>query len=295
MRTIAFELVPPSVEDGPQKALEDAQKVLAYSQEFGMPGRIQHVMIPGMIEEEDDRPIEMKPRMDPLDVWNTVSSVLSPIKCLCTQVSAFLDEDRLTERLGTLRAAGMDGIIFVGVPRTMADGEGSGVAPADALARYTDLVPNRGAILIPTRHSESGRFNFKCERGATFGMTQLLYSDAIVGFLSDFAEQTPHRPEILMSFGFVSSVENRVGLISWLIQDPGNEAVAGEQEFVATLAGSPPEQRKRLMLDLYQRVVDGVRDLGFPLGLHLEAPYGVSRLAFDTFAEMLDYWAPDKA
>jgi hypothetical protein len=28
--------------------------------------------------------------------------------------------------------------------------------------------------------------------------------------------------------------------------------------------------------------------------LHLEAPYGVSAPAFETFAEMLAYWAPDK-
>jgi hypothetical protein len=295
MRTIAFELVPPTTENGPEKALEEARKVLDYSQEFGMSGRIQHVMIPGMIAEEDDRPVEMKPRMDTLDFWTIVSPVLSPIKAICTQVSAFLDEDRLTERLGALRSAGMDAIIFVGVPRTMADGEGSGVAPTDALALYADLVPNRGAILIPTRDSEIGRFNFKCDRGATFGMTQLLYSDAIVGFLSDFAAQTAHRPEILLSFGFVPKVEERIGLINWLIQDPGNQAVAGEQEFVVKLAGSAPEQRKRLMLDLYQRVVDGVRDLGFPLSVHLEAPYGASRPAFDTFAEMLDYWAPDTA
>jgi hypothetical protein len=48
------------------------------------------------------------------------------------------------------------------------------------------------------------------------------------------------------------------------------------------------------MVELYQRVIDGVRDLGFPLSLHLEAPYGVSRPAFDTFAELLDYWAPDR-
>ncbi len=295
MRTIAFEMVPSKIEDGPTKALEDAQKLLDCSQEFGLAGRIQHVMIPGMIEEEDDRPVEMKPRMDTLDFWNTVHPVLSPMKGLCTQVTAFLDEDRLTERLGTLRSAGMDGIIFVGVPRTMADGEGSGVAPTDALASYADLVPNRGVILIPTRDSEIGRFNFKCERGATFAMTQLLYSDAIVGFLADFAKQTEHRPEILLSFGFVPKLENRVRLINWLVQDPGNEVVAGEQQFVATLSDSSPDERKRLMLDLYQRVIDGVRDLGFPLSLHLETPYGTSRTAFDTFAEMVDYWAPDKA
>jgi hypothetical protein len=294
MKTIAFELVPPNLEDGREKAVEEAQKVLEYSREFGMEGRIRHVMIPGLIAEEDDRPVQMKPKMDTLDFWNAIRPELPGVNGLCTQVSAFLEEKELTARLQDLRGAGMDGVIFVGVPRTMADGEGSGVAPTDALAMFTDLVPNRGVIVIPTRDSEIGRLNFKCDRGATFGMTQLLYSDAMVGFLSDFAEQTPHRPEILLSFGFVPNFEKRVTLINWLIQDPGNEAVAKEQEFVARLADSTPEEKKRLMLDLYKRVIDGVQDLGYPLSLHLEAPYGVSRPAFDTFSEMLDYWAPDK-
>jgi hypothetical protein len=294
MKTIAFELVPPNIEDGPEKAVEEAQKMLQYSREVGIGGRIRHVMIPGLIEEEDDRPVQMKPKMDTLGFWQTIQPKLPGMGGLCTQVSAFLDEEELTKRLQDLRDAGMNGVIFVGVPRTMADGEGSGVAPTDALAMFTELVPNRGVIVIPTRDSEVGRLNFKCDRGATFGMTQLLYSDAIVGFLKDFADQTPHRPEILLSFGFVPNFESRVQLINWLIQDPGNAVVAEEQQFVAKLADSPAEQKKRLMVELYQRVIDGVRDLGFPLSLHLEAPYGVSRPAFDTFAELLDYWAPDR-
>ncbi|MGH3990312.1 MAG: mycobacterial-type methylenetetrahydrofolate reductase, partial [Pseudonocardiaceae bacterium] len=127
-----------------------------------------------------------------------------------------------------------------------------------------------------------------------FGMTQLLYSDAIVGFLTDFAQQTEHRPEILLSFGFVPKFENRVGLINWLIQDPGNDAVAQEQAVVTKLADSEPDVKRTLMVDLYKRVIDGVTGLGYPLSVHLEAPYGVSAPAFETFAEMLAYWAPDK-
>ena len=103
-----------------------------------------------------------------------------------------MDEAALGERLTTLGGAGFEGIVFVGVPRTMSDGEGSGVAPTDALSIYDDVVDNRGVILIPTREGEQGRFDFKCNQGANFGMTQLLYSDAIVGFLTDFAKQ--HRP-----------------------------------------------------------------------------------------------------
>lgn len=294
LNTVAFELVPPNADLGREQSLEDARRVLRLSKEAGIDGRIRHVMIPGMIEEDDDRPVEMKPRLDVLDFWKIIKPELPGVNGLCTQVTAFMDEESLRHRLTDLRDTGFDGIAFVGVPRTMNDGEGSGVAPTDALSIYDDLVPNRGAILIPTRDGEQGRFNFKCDRGATYGLTQLLYSDAIVGFLAEFAKTTDHRPEILLSFGFVPKVESRVGLITWLIQDPGNAAVADEQAFVTRLAETDPAHKRKLMVDLYKRVIDGVADLGFPLSIHLEAAYGASAPAFDTFAELLDYWSPDK-
>jgi len=292
--TIALEFVPPNAEDGPEKAAEEARKVVELSDACGIGGRIKHLMIPGMIEEDPDRPVEMKPKMDPLDVWKAARDEVPDMQGLCTQVTAFLDRDALTQRFTDLRQAGMDGIIFVGVPRTMADGEGSGMAPTDALAEFTELVPNRGVILIPTREGEQGRFNFKCNQGATFGMTQLLYSDAIVDFLRQFAKETDHRPEILLSFGYVPKAEQNVKLIDWLIQDPGNPAVEEEQKFVARLAEMPAEQKRRELVDLYKRVIDGVGELDFPISIHLEAPYGFVRPAFQTFAEMLDHWAPDR-
>ena len=280
LNTIALELVPPNTEDGRERAQEEARKVVRYSAESGLDGRIRHVMIPGIIAEDDDRPVPMKPKFDVLDFWSIVKPELPGINGLCTQVTAFMDEASLRRRLTELCDAGMEGVVFVGVPRTMNDGEGSGVAPTDALSIYRDLVPNRGVILIPTREGEHGRLNFKCDQGATYAMTQLLYSDAIVDFLTEFAKTTDHRPEILLSFGFVPKVESRVGLINWLIQDPGNAAVADEQEFVKRLAGGEPAQKRQLMLDLYKRVVDGVAELGFPLSIHFEATYGVSGPAF---------------
>jgi hypothetical protein len=292
LNTVAVELVPPNVERGAEQAIEDARKVVALSAEFGLDGRIGHLMMPGLIEEEDDRPVEMKPKLDVLDFWSIIKPELPGLHGLCSQVTAFSDEQSLRQRLSDLIGAGIDGIVFVGVPRTMADGEGSGVAPTDALSIYSGLVENRGVILIPTREGEKGRFNFKCEQGATFAQTQLLYSDAIVGFLTEFAKRTDHRPEILLSFGFVPKIENRVGFINWLIQDPGNAAVADEQAFVKTLAAGEPAQKRKLMVDLYKRVIDGVVDLGFPLSIHLEATYGNSAPAFETFAEVLDYWSP---
>ncbi len=266
--------------------------MVRYSAETGLDGRLRHVMIPGMIAEDDDRPVAMKPKLDVLDFWSIIKPELPGIHGLCTQVTAFMNEASLRQRLSELCAAGMEGVVFVGVPRTMHDGEGSGVAPTDALSLYRELVPNRGVILIPTREGEHGRFNFKCNQGANYGMTQLLYSDAIVDFLTGFAKTTDHRPEILLSFGFVPKLESRVGLIKWLIQDPGNAAVAAEQEFVKRLAASEAPEKGRLMVDLYERVIDGVADLGFPLSIHLEATYGVSAPAFQTFSEMLAYWSP---
>jgi hypothetical protein len=295
LNTIALELVPPNAELGREHALDEARKVLEFSKSSGLDDRIGHVMIPGMIEEDGDRPVEMKPKMDVLDFWSLIKPQLPGVKGLCTQVTAFMDEPTLRARLGSLVDAEVEGIAFVGVPRTMADGEGGGVAPTDALSLYDQLVANRGAILIPTRDSEQGRFTFKCNQGATYGMTQLLYSDAIVGFLQEFAKNSEHRPEILLSFGFVPKVETRVGLIKWLIQDQGNAAVAAEQEFVTKLASVDPAEKRKLMVDLYKRVIDGVADLGFPLSIHLEAAYGLSAPAFDTFAELLAYWSPDKA
>ncbi|BBG02701.1 MULTISPECIES: mycobacterial-type methylenetetrahydrofolate reductase [Pseudonocardia] len=293
LQTIAFELVAPNVELGRQPAVEEAGKVLEYSAACGMQERIGHILIPGMIEEDDDRPVAMKPKMDALDFWSTISPELPNVRGLCTQVTSFMAEPQLTQRLSALRGAGMDGIVFVGVPRTMNDGDGSGTAPVDALATYPDLVPERGVVVIPTRDGEVGRLNFKCDRGATFGLTQLLYSDWIVTFLRDFAAQSPHRPELLLSFGFVPRAENRVNLINWLIQDPRNPLVSAEQDFVTKLAGGEPAEKRAMLLELYKRVIDGVLELGFPVSLHFEAPYGASAPAFETFAAMLDHWAPD--
>ena len=290
LTTVALELVPPNADRSLTEQLDEARKVARLSAESGI--RIGHVMIPGMIDEDEGRPVEMKPKLDVLDYWRLISPELPGVRGLCTQVTAFSDEATLRRRLTDLTESGMEGIAFVGVPRTMVDGEGSGVAPTDALALYADVVANRGAILIPTREDEAGRFGFKCDRGATYGMTQLLYSDAIVDFLKVFGRNTEHRPEILLSFGFVPKVESRVGLINWLIQDPGNAAVAAEQEFVKALAAADPADKRRMIVDLYRRVIDGVADLGFPLSVHFEATYGYSAPAFDTFAEMLAYWSP---
>ncbi|SIS08664.1 mycobacterial-type methylenetetrahydrofolate reductase [Williamsia sterculiae] len=293
LNTIALELVPPNLDRGADHARAEGAKVLRLAEQVGMSDRIGHVMIPGMIDEDDDRPVAMTPKFDVLDFWSLISPELPGVRGLCTQVTPFLQPTLLRERITRLSAGGFDGMIFVGVPRTMNDGDGSGIAPVEALSEFCDLVDHRGSILIPTRDNERERFRFKCDAGATFAMTQLLYSDTIVDFLTDFARTSDHRPDVLLSFGFVPSLEERNGLIRWLIQDPGNDAVRAEQALVGTLARSETGTRQRLMLDLYQRVIDGVGQLGFPMSVHFESPYGITAAAFDTFARMLDYWSPD--
>jgi hypothetical protein len=295
LKTIAIEFVPPTEERGIDHAIEDARKVRDLSAQFGIGDRIGHLMIPGMIEEDPDRPVAMKPRLDTLEVWNAAREELGNVKGLCTQVTAFMQEDELNKRTDSLIASGFEGLIFVGVPRTMSDGEGGGVAPMDALEKHQAKIQNRGVILIPTRAEEYGRFNFKCQKGATFGLTQLLYSDAIVGFLKDFAGRTDYRPEILLSFGYVPQAEERVNLINWLIQDPGNPVVAEEQKFVSQIAPLSLSEKKQKLLDLYKRVVDGVGGLGFPLSIHLEAPYGFVAPAFECFQSWLEYYDPTKS
>ena len=114
---------------GPEYAVEEARKVARISAESGLAGRIKHVMIPGMIDEDDDRPVPMKPKLDVLEYWSLIQPELPGLRGLCTQVTAFMDEAALGERLTTLGGAGFEGIVFVGVPRTMNDGEGCRCRP----------------------------------------------------------------------------------------------------------------------------------------------------------------------
>lgn len=116
LNTIALELVPTNTDRGSEYAREEAYKVLQLSEQAGIAGRIGHVMIPGLIPEDDDRPVEMKPKLDVSDFWSIIRPELPGVRGLCTQVTAFLDEAALRTRLTGLRQAGFDGIIFVGVP-----------------------------------------------------------------------------------------------------------------------------------------------------------------------------------
>ena len=104
--------------------------------------------------------------------------------------------------IGTdLVSAGMEGVAFVGVPRTWPTARVPGVRAhrCPGALRRRPGSQSRG-YLIPTRADEIGRFGFKRRQGATYGMTQLLYSDAIVGFCGSSPRADDARPEILLSF-----------------------------------------------------------------------------------------------
>lgn len=289
MSTIALELVPPVVEGGPESARAEAARARELLAKSGLSDRVNSLLIPGMIAEEEDRPVPLAERMDPLEVRRATAETL-PLRCIVTQVTAFATAEALRERLRALRAADIDRVVFVGVPRTLADGEGPGVAPADALSRFRDEVPHRGVVLIPTRRDEKARFEAKVSAGANFALSQLLYSDLVTRLLPSLDVGEP-RPEILLSFGYVPKAETRVGLIRWLIRDE-TEAARREMAWVEEIAGKPFAQKKAALVDLYERVTDGLRESGYPLGIHLECPYGFSPYAFEVFHAMLDRWSP---
>jgi len=289
--TIALEFVPPDTSGGPEKAREDAGKAREQMTAAGMEGRIDSLLIPGMIPEESDRAVRLEEKMDPLAVKAAIADEL-PLACIVTQVTAFSSVEALGARIGELRDAGVRRAVFVGVPRTLADGEGPGVSPADALGRFGEAMPGRGVILIPTRDDEKPRFEAKAKAGANFALCQMLFSDHMAGFLPTVELPEP-RPEILLSFGYVPKMEKRVGLIRWLIRDETEQAKR-EMAFVEEIAGKGFKKKRTALMDVYKRTVDPLLESGFPLGLHFECPYGFSRYAFDLFHAMLDHWSPDR-
>ena len=290
MNTIALEFVPSSVNAGPAGAVEEAKKAKRLLEKSGLADCINSIFIPHLIEEDPNRPVSLAEKMDPLTTRNAIFKEL-PLSYIVAQVTFFSSTDRLNSRVKQLQKAAIERIVFVGVPRTMADGEGSGMSPVDALKFFRHKVPFRGVILIPPRPQEKKRFEFKLQAGANFALTQLLYSDYIVKFLRSLSKDGRQRPEILLSFGYVPAVELKKGLIRWLIQDQVPE-VQQEMNYVSRLAALPFKEKKLELVELYRRIVEGAGELGFPLGLHFECPYGFSEPAMETFHSMLDVWSP---
>ena len=290
MPTIALEIVPTSTEAGLEGAEAEARKVRGLLEKFGLTGRINTLVVPQIIPEEGDRPVPLREKLDPLDASRVLRQELSTAFIL-TQVTVFTPYDQLVARLRALKESGIERVVYVGVPRVFDESDIVGPFPSDALDLFRDLMPSQGVILIPTRPDEDQRFLQKLDHGANFALTQLLFTDQIADFLKS-VRGAEHKPEVILSFGYVPKVELKTRLITWLIRD-ATDLAKQEMDCVAEVAALPFERKKAWLVDCYKRVIDGAAGLGFPLGLHLECPYGVTEPALETFSAMLETWSPD--
>lgn len=286
-RSLVFELVPTSLADGPSRLREEGQKVRALFEEAGLWGRVNTILIPQLIAEEGDRPVALADKIDSIDAKRYLSEAL-PLDYILTQVTVFTAEAELKQRIAALRTAGIERAVFVGVPRVFDPKDVVGPYPSQAVQIFQEEMPSRGVILIPTRPDEVSRFSEKAQAGANFGLTQLLFSDHIVGFLKELA-QRPERPEILLSFGYVPQLELTRNLIRWLIKDT-TPAAQAEMNEVLRIASLPFRDKKAHLVSLVKRVAEAVAPLGFPLGLHFECPYGPSKPAMEVFQAVLEAW-----
>ncbi len=287
MGKVVFEMVPTAAERGAAGLRAEARKVRQLFVKSGIEQRVDSVLIPQLIAEEGDRPVKLASKLDILEAQPILSDELR-LDTVVTQVTAFMPLPALRERIAKIEAAGVRSVVFVGVPRVFDQRDVVGIFPNDAVRIFADQIPERGVILIPTRPGELERFSSKLAAGATFGLTQLLFTDSIVRFLTALAVEE-RRPEILLSFGYVPNMETERGLIRWLIKDTTPEAQA-EAETVARLAALPFRRKKAALVELVRRVVGPVRALGFPLSLHFECPYGASQPAMEAFGAVLDAW-----
>lgn len=284
---VVFEIVPTSTADGPGRLREEAAKVRNLFEEAGLWGQVNTILIPQLIAEEGDRPIALADKIDSVDAKRYLSEAL-PLEYILTQVSVFTPEAELRARIAKLRAAGVNQVVFVGVPRVFDPKDVVGPYPSQAVQLFEKDVPGRGVILIPTRPGEVARFSEKAQAGATFGLTQLLFSDHILGFLKELATR-PERPQILLSFGYVPQLETTRNLIRWLIKDTTAQAQA-EMAEVFRIASLSFKEKQEHLVGLVKQVAEQAVPLGFPLGLHFECPYGPSKPAMEVFARVLEAW-----
>jgi hypothetical protein len=246
-------------------------------------------MIPQVIPEDEHRPVELEEKLDPIETRRYLSESLS-VDYIATQVTVYTPMEDLRKRAQLLQSEGINRVIFVGAPRVENE-RMVGPTPPEAISGLKDIVPSCGVIMIPTRESEVDRFSAKVDAGATFGNSQLIFSDYVTTFLGDLSQKTDKRPEIMLSFGYVPKAEAKVGLFEWMIWDD-QDVVRDEIEFIKSIAEVPFKQKKAKLVDLYKQVIDGVHKHDFPIGVQFSMPYGISGPAIETFSEMLEVWSP---
>jgi hypothetical protein len=289
--TIALELVPAAKTNGREATLKEGRSVREKLEKAGILEDVNTVMIPQVIPEDEFRPVELEEKLDPIDTKRYLSESL-PVDYIATQVTVYTPMEKLRQRAEKLRSEGINRVIFVGAPRVENE-RMVGPTPPEAINNLGDIIPSCGVILIPTRESEVERFSAKVDAGATFGSTQLLFSDYVTTFLDDLANKTDKRPEIMLTFGYVPKAEAKVGLFEWMIWDD-QPVVKDEIEFVSGIAEKPFNEKKEKLVDLYKQVIDGVHKYDFPIGVQFSIPYGISGPAFETFSEMLEVWSPER-
>lgn len=291
MASIALELVPAAKTNGRETTLKEVRTVREKLEKAGILNEINTVMIPQVISEDEFRPVELEAKLDPIEAKRYMSEVL-PVDYIATQVTVYTPMEQLRERARALQNEGINRVIFVGAPRVENE-RMVGPTPPEAISGVKDIIPSCGVILIPTRESEVDRFAAKVNAGATFGNSQLLFSDYMGTFLGDLAQKTDERPEIMLTFGYVPKAETKVGLFEWMIWDE-QPVVRDEIEFVKNIADKPFKQKKEQLVDLYKRVIDSAHKQDFPLGVQFSIPYGISGPAFETFSAMLEVWSPER-
>ncbi len=285
MDTVALELVPTDRAGGFASATVQLMAVKEMLQRLGLASRLNTFVVPQVVAEDEGRPVPFHEKLDTFQFSQAVRNVLGK-SVIINQITVYTPALELGRLLHCYRQGGVRRVVFVGGPRGSRAASFRGPSPLEALRRFGQLLPQCGVILIPTRAGEAQRFQRKLAAGASFAITQMLFGTSILSSLRQLHLQG-HQPEIILSFAYVPRAELDKGLIRWLIATDTHSAQE-EMRWVEQVAGLPYSQKKQRLVDLYRCLREGVRELGFPVGLNFECPYGVSEPALECLAEMLE-------
>lgn len=292
MSTISLATPPPPRSTGPEGGREHAQDLRRRLAGTRLADALDSLFVPMIIDEDSFRPGTFVEHEDPLDYQAALARELPGLEAIVAQVTPFTPVAELEQRVARAREQSVDRMIFVGVPREYAASEVVGLYPDQALDHFRHDLPGRGVITIPARANERDRLAAKVRSGANFAITQLLYGDAITDIARGLVHDLEQPPELVLSFGYVPAIETDRGLIQWLIQDPN---AAEEMQWVRETAALGRQRRQDRLVELYRRLIDGVRELGLAPGVNFEAPYGLSPGAIETFECMLAHYDPGAA
>ena len=289
MATICLATAPPPRYLGTPCGLNHAEALRQRLDGSALGDAIDTLFVPMIIDEDSFRPGDFVEHEDPLDFHTALAQEFPQYDVIVSQVTPFTPVSDLERRVRRARQQGIRNMVFVGVPREYEEAEVIGLYPDQALTYFRELMPGRGVISIPVRPHEHDRLAAKVASGANFAITQLLYGDTIVELLEGLLDSVKEMPQIFLSFGYVPAVEADHALIQWLIED---SRARDEMEWVKATAQCDAEERQRRLVEVYQRIIEGVRALGIEPGVNFEAPYGLSQGAIQTFEAMLEIHDP---